>query len=156
MGFLDKIKSAKNAVTGGAAKVYLDLEVGSFGEPIQVRIKAESQGSNVKYSRIYLEIEGVEEVEVPDVDVVYERDNSHVKRERVYASHKSLELDITVADSGVLAENESGEWVTEVQLPENALNTFYGRYTKHYYRILAGIDCFGNDPDSGWKEIRFQ
>ena len=30
---------------------------------------------------------------------------------------------------------------------------FTGRYARHYYQVFAGMDCFGNDPDSGWIRL---
>lgn len=30
---------------------------------------------------------------------------------------------------------------------------FRSKHAKHYYRILAGLDCVGNDPDSGGSRL---
>jgi hypothetical protein len=157
MGLFDKLKSIKNAVTGGAAKVYVDVSGENMKEPFSVTVRAQSTGGDVKYDRVYLKVEGIEQVEVPDVDVVYDEDgDSHRKREIVGARHTSFESDYTVASAGVIAENGQEEWTIEVELPSNALPVFRGRYTRHYYRVFAGLDCFGNDPDSGWVELNLQ
>ncbi|MCP4325838.1 MAG: sporulation protein [Alteromonadales bacterium] len=154
MGFFDKMKAMKNAVTGGAAKVYLECEELSYDDPFKVTIKAQTGDATVKVDNIYLLIEGREEVEVPDVDVVYDEDgDEHRRRERVYASCTSISLRIKVADQQELEANQSYEWEVDVKLPENSPKIFRGRYAEHGYRAQAGLDCFGNDPDSGWIEL---
>lgn len=154
MGFLDKVKAMKNAVTGGAAKVYLECENISYTDPFKVIVRAETSDARVKVSDVYLMIEGTEEVEVPDVDVVYDEDgDEYRRRERVYASCKSMSLKIKVADGQELAANQSYQWEIDVKLPDNSPKIFRGRYSEHSYRAMAGLDCFGNDPDSGWVEL---
>lgn len=154
MGLFDKVKSMANAVTGGAAKVYVDVGSITYGEPFQVTVRAQSQGSEVKYDRVYLKVQGIERVEVPDFDVEYEANGErHRRREIVRKSTQTVNLELTVAPAGVLGENESGEWTIEVELPSGAVPNFKGRYCEHYYQVFAGLDCFGNDPDSGWIRI---
>src|SRR3989304_6076715 len=50
MGFLDKLKGAVNAVTGGAAKVTMEFEPKAVypGDVVRVKISATSTGSEVK------------------------------------------------------------------------------------------------------------
>ena len=74
MGLFDKIKSMKDAVTGGAAKVFVDVSGDKIDQPITITIRAKSAGNEVKYDRVYLQVEGIEEVEVPDTDVIYDED----------------------------------------------------------------------------------
>ena len=64
MRFLDKVKSLKNAVTGGAAKVTVDADSFAFGEPFLIHITAVPQGGDVKYDRVYVEVRGYERVKV--------------------------------------------------------------------------------------------
>ena len=73
MGLFDKMKAMKNAITGGAAKVYLDAEPISFEEPFKVTIRAQTEDQEVKVDRVYLQIRGVERVEVEDVVFVSEQ-----------------------------------------------------------------------------------
>ena len=154
MGFFDKMKSMKNAVTGGAAKVYLDCEQLSFNEPFKITIKAQTQDAPVKISRVYLIIKANEEVEVPDIDVMYDEDGDANRRvETVYASHTTFELETTVTDGQELQANQSYEWQAEIKLPANAPAAYRGRYCQHTYRAFAALDCFGNDPDSGWIDL---
>jgi hypothetical protein len=156
MGFFDKVKSMKNALTGGAAKVYVDTETPVMGQPFKVTVRAQSQGAEVKFDRVYLNVRGQEEVSVPDVDVVYDEDgDANRKTETVHASCTTFEQEMTVTSGGSIDANGSEEWTIEVTIPENAQPQYQGRYTRHYYEVYAGLDCFGNDPDSGWVQINF-
>lgn len=155
MGLLDKMKSIKNAVTGGAAKVYVDAVEGKLTEPFTITVRATPQGCDVKYDRVYLDIEGVESVEVPDYDFHYDEGGERrTRREVVRKKATTLDLKMTVAEAGELKDGENGEWSIEVSLPDGAVPHFRGRYAKHTYRMRAGLDTFGNDPDSGWIELR--
>ncbi len=145
----------KNAVTGGAAKVYLECEELSLTEPFKVTIKAQTDDAPVKISRVCLRIVGCEEVQVPDVDVIYDEEGNGQRRtETVRASHETVDFEITVAHQQELEANQFYEWETEVELPEDALAIYKGRFCQHTYRAFAGLDCFGNDPDTGWVELR--
>ncbi len=154
MGFLDKVKAMKNVVTGGAAKVYLDSETISYSEPFKVTIRAETGDSPVKISRVYLYVKAREQVSVPDVDVMYDDNGNESRRmETVRASHETVNLDITVASGLELEANQTFEWEVEVELPSDAPTIYNGRFCEHTYRAFAGLDCFGNDPDSGWVDL---
>lgn len=155
MGFLDKLKSLKNVVTGGAAKVYLDCPKIAFDAPFTVTVRAVADDAPVKINRVYLKICGTEDVEVPDVDVVYdEQDNPHRRREVVCASRDTVEFELTVANALEMAANQTLEWEVEVTMPAHAPAFYRGYYCKHAYYAFAGLDCFGNDPDSGWQELK--
>jgi hypothetical protein len=154
MGLFDKVKAMKNAVTGGAAKVYLDVEELSVDSPFKVSVRAQTGDAPVKISRVYVKILGYEEVNVPDVDVIYDEDGDERRRvENVRAECTTVDLEITIADAQELAANESFEWEVEVELPRHAQAIYRGEYCQHIYKAFAGLDCFGNDPDSGWIEL---
>ena len=154
MGLFDKVKSMKNAITGGAAKVFVDAQSPKLGEPFMVTVRAQSQGASVKYDRVYLYVRGYEEVNVPDVDVVYDKDgDSHRRTENVSASCVTFEHDMTVAPGGTIEPDGSEEWTIEVNIPSSAPPPYQGKYTRHFYQVYAGLDCFGNDPDSGWIKL---
>ena len=154
MGFLDTVKSIKNVLMGRAAKVYLDTPIVTFGEPFNVTIRAQVQDADIQVNRVYFEIQGREEVEVPDTDVVYEVDGDHQRRtELVRACCSTIEIEIAVAETQELEANQEYEWTATVELPRNAMPTFIGRFCRHYYVARASLDCFGNDPDSGWQDL---
>ena len=157
MGLFDKLKAVKNAITGGAAKVHVTAGPVKRGEPTTITVTAQSTGGEVKYSRVYLYIEGREELEVPDTDVYYDEDGDSRRRtETVRASATSYEAEINVGEGGVIEGNGTAEWTCEITIPENSPAEFRGKYSEHYYRVQAGLDCFGNDPDSGWVRINVQ
>jgi hypothetical protein len=151
MGFFDSVKQLKNVITGGAAKVYLDCPHVSFEAPFLVHIRVQTLDSPVTVNRVYLYVQGIEKIEVPDEDISYDSDGRlDRKRETVRASHVTVNLDITVAPGQELAPNQSYEWTTTVTLPQQAPPIYHGRFCQHRYQAFAGLDCFGNDPDSGW------
>ena len=154
MGLFDKLKAVKNVITGGAAKVYVDCDNFSLNEPFRVTVRALIDDAPVKMSRAYLYIKGEEQIEVPDTDVVFDEEGGPQRRtETVYASHETLRLDITVADGEELQPHQAYKWEVEVELPSSAPQIYRGCYCQHVYSMYAGLDCFGNDPDSGWVEL---
>ncbi|SCX95963.1 hypothetical protein [Desulfoluna spongiiphila] len=154
MGFFDKLKAVKNAVTGGAAKVYVECDGFSFSEPFTVTVVAQTKDAPVKISRAYLKVQGEEEVEVPDVDVEFDSDGDVERRlETVRASHVTVDQEYTVIDAQELEANKTYRWEVEVELPADAPLIYRGRFCEHTYCAFAGLDCFGNDPDSGWVAL---
>ena len=151
MGMFDKLK---NAVTGGAANVYVDVGEATRGEPFEVTVRAQAQNSDVKYDRVYLYVRGIEYVEVPDADLVRDNDGDvHRQHELVRASGTTWEYETNVAAAGVLGANQTEEWTVQVEIPATATPEYSGRFTDHSYKVFAGMDCFGNDPDSDWIRI---
>ena len=151
MGLFDKIKSAASSLTGGAANVQVEPAEMTCGQVGQVVVRCQAKESEVKYDRIYLKIEGVEHVEVCDADLVEGYDgNLHRRDELVRARRITFDDVIDVAPAGVLGANESAEWTVDITIPETANGEYNGHLASHHYQALAGMDCFGNDPDSGW------
>ncbi|WP_309400323.1 hypothetical protein [Cerasicoccus maritimus] len=156
MGLFDKVKSMKDAVTGGGAKVFAQAEAPVLGQPFTVTITASSTGADVKYDRVYLKVRGIEYIDMHD-NVSFSHDGqSHNKSVHIKKSTTTFEQEFNVAPAGVLPGSATEGWTIDVQLPENAMPSFRGRYARHYYAIFAGLDCFGNDPDSGWIELHMQ
>lgn len=156
MGLFDKVKSMKDAMTGGAAKVFVQAEAPTFGQPFTVTINASSTGGEVKFDRVYLKVRGIEVIDTHErVDFSHEGE-SHSKSVHIKKSATTFEQEFNVSPAGVITESGSESWTFEVQLPANAMPSYRGRYAKHYYAIFAGLDCFGNDPDSGWVELHIQ
>ena len=154
MGLFDKLK---NAVTGGGAKVYVDAGSVTRGQPFEVTVRAQIDDADLKCDRVYLKLEGIEEAEVPDTDIVREPDgDTHHRRENVRARGTTFEVEIHVAPGDELKANQSYEWTAQTEIPASANPEYTGRYAKHYYHVFAGLDCFGNDPDSGWVRLNVQ
>jgi len=151
MGFLSRLKSA---VTGSGAKVRLEIIEPNLREPFMVKVIAEVGDNELEINKVYLLLRAEEEVEIPNLDIaVQESDGFSVRNEDVKAETETLRLEIEVSGAETLESNQTYEWKCEIVLPEDALPTFHGVNAHHAYAIQAGLDCFGNDPDSGWQEV---
>jgi len=143
-----------SVVTGSSAKVHLEVIDPHLHEPFIAKITAKIDDSDLKINKVYLFIRAEEEVEIPDVDIaVREGDGFSIRNENVKAKTETLRLEIEVSGEETLEANEHYEWTCEIILPEDALPTFHGINAHHIYAMQTGLDCFGNDPDSGWLEF---
>lgn len=148
MGLFDKIKAAKNAITGGAAKVYISSTPVSLEDPFVVTVKAIIGDADVKADRVYLYVKSLEEISIEgyNIDIDDAADD-------VLHDEETLRIEMDVTGAQVLSANETYEWEAEVTLPSHAKPQYRGTNCKHVYYAYAGIDALGNDPDSGWVEI---
>ena len=130
MGFLDKLKSVKNTLTGGGAEVYLSANASEefFGYEYEITVKVGD--ADLKAEDVYVITKGVEEVEVLEADIVYDRQGEvDFRPDLVRASHTSFELrNVIELEEKVLSANETYAWQIEVELPENAQYPFRGRF----------------------------
>ncbi len=160
MGFMDKLKSMKNAVTGGAAKVYVEFDGDAVrGEPFTVRVKAVIDSAPVKIDKVYLEVKGEEEVEISGVPVARDTDGDgdvDGSVETVSRSHDNFSHTYNIGGPKELAANETYEWEVEIEIPVTCLPSFQSHFCHQDYRLFAGLDAFGNDPDSGWVDFQVQ
>lgn len=148
MGLFDKVKAFKNAITGGAAEVTLKHEPFQRDKPFSVEVTAEVGDAPLKISRVYLLLEGIEEI---DADLnVRDEDGAGHNIVRVEHTSPTIELKFDIAEAQTLEANRRYHWQTEVGLPEDAPPIYFGNNCSHRYRIQAGLDAMGNDPDSGW------
>ncbi|MBO6575519.1 MAG: hypothetical protein JJ896_10990 [Rhodothermales bacterium] len=150
MGLLDRIKSATSALTGSGAQVSISPDPLSYDTPFTIRITAVIGDKDVQCSGVYLHIEGTEDVQIPNVRVA-SGDSSTTRT--VSASNRTFRMEYAIAEAQVLQAGRSYEWTQEVQIPDGAPPLYQGPLARHSLKALAGIDCFGNDPDSGWKEL---
>lgn len=154
MVFLKKVKALKNVITGGAAKVFVECENFSLDSPFEVIVKVQTLDAPVKIRKAYLDVVGREELSVGDIDIVSDGDGGLDSRlETITGEFDSVALKFTLAEAQELEADKLYEWSVEVKLPEDAQPVFKGHYCQHTYLAFAGLDCFGNDPDSGWVEI---
>jgi hypothetical protein len=154
MGFFDKVK---NAITGGGADVSLEAGPVTPGQPFEVRIRAVVSDSDLETEGVYLDIRGIEAIEVPDVDVVYgSGDNEERVTETVTAETRTFSARIDVTGGDTLAANQEFNWTARAELPADSLPKYAGTHCTHRYEARASLDCFGNDPDSGWVELDVQ
>ena len=152
MGFFDKVK---NYVTGGAAKVTVEAVEPALGGPFRVKIHAAVEETEIPIKEVYLKIVSMETVVIKDVEIAQQvEDKMETVRQDIENTTTAHDQKIEVAGEQVLQANQEYDWETTVTLPENALPSFYGITAQHEWKILAGLSTSGNDPDSGWVEIK--
>jgi hypothetical protein len=145
MGLFDKVKSMANAITGNAAKVSITAAPITIGAPFEITIQALASDQTVAYSRVYIKVRGLEKIELHDRD----KDGT----ERIRRQESTFETEIVAEGAGELAPNENKTWTCEVTIPNTAPAIYRGKYAEHFYEVQAGLDCTGNDPDSGWVRL---
>lgn len=150
MSFFDKVKSLKNAITGGAAEVELYCEQVLLGEPFTVHVRVTVGEASIQANKVYLKVHGQEFVRI---DTVARDEDGHEVSKPMECTAHTVRLELDVEPAQELEANQAYEWEVEVTLPEDAPPIYHGCHCKHVYRAMAGIDCFGNDPDSGWVEL---
>jgi len=148
MGLFDKLKSAANAITGGAATVTLEVGPVTRGEPTEVQVAAMAK-SNVKMNGVYLLVRCTEKADFMETE--FEDGEGEHEEER--GQERVFETKIDVAGPDELQEGEEYSWSAQLNLPSDVNPTFRGKIIENTWEIQAGIDAFGNDPDSGWREI---
>ena len=112
MGFLDKLKSVKNTLTGGGAEVYLSATASEefFGYEYEITVKVGD--ADLKAEDVYVITKGVEEIEVLEADIVYDRQGEmDFRPDLVRASHTAFELrNVIELEEAVLSANETYAW----------------------------------------------
>ena len=147
MGFWDKVKGAVQTVTGGGATVELAVGEATIGQGCSVRIEA-TVTRDIEVSEVYVQIRAVEHAEVRDVD--YDHGQGYQRIEYIQATHQTFQQRFKISGPGTLTEGESYIWEGEFVIPDSVNPTFAGHMISHDWQIMAGLDAYGNDPDSGW------
>ena len=143
MGFFDKLKGMKNAVTGGAAKVNLSLDADDLelGTAFNVHVTVEAKAT-VQASAVYIMVRSTEYTQASDGDRISE----DVVGQIVAYNHR-----IDIAGPQQMEAGQNYEFDAEIELDEDDCNpTFDGEIMQHRWEIQAAVDATGNDPDSGW------
>jgi hypothetical protein len=132
MSIIDKMKGAMDSITGGAAEVTLE-HAGTFseGQTIKVKVTAVSTGGEVKAKGAYIDLRGRGKGAVGQVTGAVVASASHTFK---------------IADDFTLPPYEGTSIEGEFTVPaiDAALD----------WEIRGRLDTFGNDPDSGFKDIR--
>lgn len=145
MGFMDKLKGAMNAVTGGAAKVTIEWQPQQLrpGQPLSVKVVATSTGGEIKSKGCYVDLMAREEVRVPKGEM----QNAQAD---VLVSKTTFDKELQIAPAFVLPAGGTMTFEGKVEIPSGLHGNFNGHYTKHTWTIRGRIEAFGNDPDSGY------
>ena len=137
MSILDKAKSAlksvTDSVTGGAATVALE-HTGTFaaGETIKVKITATSTGAALKSTGVHVDLQGKNKSAVGQL----------VGQLAPMVAHS-----FKVAEAFALEAGQSQTFEGEFAVPAQ-LDASYD------WEIRGRIEALGNDPDSGFADIR--
>lgn len=151
MGFFDKVKAAKNFVTGGGAEVQVQVGQAGLGVPIQVMVSAQVGGSPLSVNQIYIKVRGEEQVQM----TVRDRDTPG-DRDRINERVETFEQVFPITGPLQLEANSQAQWQGQFQLPPNAAPSYIGRNARHVWSVMAALDIRGNDPDSGWVEFHMR
>jgi len=151
MGLMDKLKSAKNFVTGGGAKVQLVVGPGALGQPISVTVRAQVAGAPLNVTKVYVLVRGHERVKL----TVRDRDDPG-DRDRVDEGWESFRQEFPLTGPLELAAESEHEWVGEITIPPTCQPSYEGRNATHTWQFQAGLDVRGNDPDSGWVDVHLR
>jgi len=144
MGFLDKIKAAGAAVTGGAAKVSIEYAHQQLkpGDSLPVKVTVVSMGREVKSGGVFVDVHAQESGQVRC---------SHC-HEMTPVQVQTLKQAIPVGPAFVLQPNETKTFEATIQVPMG--QPTYNGQVSHEWRIRGRLDAFGNDPDSGFQVIQ--
>lgn len=155
MGLLDKLKSAKNVLTGGGAEVSLQADLSEAGNGYAFEVSVTVGDADLKADQVYIIVKGEEDIEVPEADMVYTYDGDvEFHPDLVRAHHTTFENRVEFElEEGKLEANQTYNWTFEVALDEQTPAPYYGRFCQHTHSAMAGVSCFGNDPDSGWVQL---
>lgn len=146
MGFMSKLKSAVNSLTGGSAKVTVTAESPTRDAPFKVKVKAVVADQPLEISRVYVQLSGYEKVVIHNV-----QHEKFTRDETEYCT--TFDQEFVIAQAQTLNAKGEYEWEGQVEFPKNVPPTYHGRNATHELRIFAGLDTKGNDPDSGWVTL---
>ncbi len=151
MGLLDKLKSANNLVTGGGAKVQIEVGQGALGQPIPVTVRAQVSSAPLNVSKVYVLVRGHEKIQM----TVRDQDDPG-DRDRINEGWESFRQEFPISGPLELEAESQHEWTGEITLPPTCQPTYEGRNAKHVWQFQGALDVRGNDPDSGWVDVHLR
>ena len=148
MGFLDKLKAAANAVTGGAAKVTIEYSQNVYfaGDTVTVKVTATSTGGEVKSKGVFVDVRALEVIRLDR--------NAAGTNIDVNISKTDFEQAFQIAPAFVLPPNETKQFSGSFQIPATTQPSYQGLSAEHRWEIQGRVEATGNDPDSGWQSLR--
>lgn len=148
MGFFDKLKSAVNFVSGGAAKVSIEWgpQVAFPGEPIQVRVTVASTGPAIHSGGVFVDVAAHEQLNVPP---------NTLPGQAQAISHQKQTFSHTfqIAPAFALGPGEMRQYDGVITLPAQAQPTYDGPLADHDWGMRGRVELTGNDPDSGFQKL---
>lgn len=149
MGLFGKLKAMKNAVTGGGARVWVEVdgEGVEVGEAFDIKVCAEAKTA-FDIKSVYVQFRAEEEAYGVN-------DRGNVVDE-VVGSMVTYEARVDISGGESLKAGETYEWEAEVTIPEGNNPSFEGTMINHTWTVMGALDAKGNDPDSGWTEFEVE
>jgi len=147
MGFFNNLV---NKITGGGAKLSLEVTGNKINEPITVTITAAIADADLKINKVYLHVKAVEHCRVKNVEVA---SGSVSKTQDVSGTENTFDQEFTIEGPQTLNGKQSYTWTKQITLPSGVLPTFIGKNAQHEWEFVAALDASGNDPDSGWIKV---
>jgi len=149
MGLMDKLKGAVKAVTGGAAKVTIEMSqpLAMPGDGIGVRVTVTSTGGEVKSKGVFVDLRGDERVSV-------NKKASELLDQNLVLTRETFSQAFQITGEFVLGAGETQTFEGQVVVPPNVQPSFSGTFTEHQWQIRGRLEARGNDPDSGFLPFR--
>jgi len=146
MGFLDKVKAAGSAMTGGSAKVSIEYPHQPMkpGDSLSVKVTVVSMGREVKSAGVFVDVHAAETGQV----------KCNTCQKMVNINHETVKQAIPIGPAFVLQPNESKTFEGTIQLPMG--QPTYNGQVRHQWSIRGRLDAFGNDPDSGFQVLELR
>jgi hypothetical protein len=151
MGLFDKVKAAKNFVTGGGAQLSVQIGQAVPGAPVPVMVSAQVGSAPLSVNQVYVRVRGEEIIQM----TVRDRDDPG-DRDRINERTETFDQTFQITGPLQLEANSQAQWQGQFQLPPNAAPSYIGRNARHVWSVMAALDIRGNDPDSGWVEFHMR
>jgi len=141
MGLFD---SAKNLVSGNHATVTIEKPAAAFTMmPITVKVKVTAK-QDLEADGVYVDVTAVETVSWK----IEGMPTPNFRTESTYANK------FKVANGFKMKSGESKEFTAIITLPKDCPVSYAGSNATHKIQLQGRLDTKGNDPDSGWQDIR--
>ncbi len=141
MGMFDQ---AKNLATGNHAVVTIEKPASGFvGMPITIKVKVVAK-QDFEVDGVYVDVSAVETVS-------WQPAGTPVP---MFATKPTFEQKFKVGTGFKMKSGETKELTGMITIPKDCPVSYAGSAAKHVVQIQGRIDTKGNDPDSGWQEIR--
>jgi len=133
MSIIDRMKGALHSVTGGGAEVTLE-HTGTFaaGQTLKVKVGVTAAANELKSGGVFIDLQGKGKGTLGQVTGTVLAEKKH---------------ELKIAEGFTLAAKESKSFEADVTVPADVS-------ADHDWEIRARVEAFGNDPDSGFKDIR--
>jgi hypothetical protein len=153
MSFFDTIINIKNLVTGGSAKVQLEISAAKYKHPFDITMRVLVADEKLEIAGAFLIIQSIEDIRMPNKNAAKLNENGSRNKEMISTHSVTSEQILTISEKLVLEANEKYVWNAVAELTPNNQPIYEGRYCIHHYRAKSYLDCYGNDPDSGWINL---